>query len=242
MLSSPSHIAIEVRRLERPVRFEWDSATPSLASSEMDRGEWDRIVLANPRVYDGPMIFVSRLDDDGTLHCRAGSYREFVIAQSVGRAVEALGVSGLVRYKTPEGRFLTLIGRRGNQTRIYGGAWETAPRGTLSPPPLGVQVTLRTLESQLQQEFAEEVGAEIATAAMTPFALVRDPNAKSLDVLFVLSVDRAAYDHIENAIRKGGNWEYSQLRWVDLEKDAELLLQDFSPPTAALVHAMQTWS
>lgn len=239
-MATPSHIAVEVRRLEQPLKFLWEHAAPR-PYSEPAKTEWERVLLDNPRVYDGPMVFVSD-HDNNTLRCRPGTYQEFVTAEIAGHFTIALGVSGLIRYRTPDDNFLTLIGHRGNQTRIYGGTWETAPRGTVSPPPLGVQVSRHTLESQLLQECKEEIGVQLSPASITPFALVLDPNARSLDVVCVAAVDKNGYDQIEDSIRKGGNWEYSQLRWVDLEKDGTRLIDDFSPPAAALVRAMQSWS
>jgi hypothetical protein len=87
----------------------------------------------------------------------------------------------------------------------------------------------------------EEVGFQISPNHMSPYALVRDPLARSLDVVYVAGVDARGFEAIEAAAKRGGNWEYDALRWVDFEADGPRMLEELSPPTAALLRAVEAW-
>ena len=243
-MEKPAHVAVEVRRLAAAPHITW-SETPLAQLDNSARAladaEWKRIELENPRVYDGGIALVSSVEEDQTIRCVRGSYKGFVTAPAAGIRAEALGVTGVLRHRRSDGKFVTLMGKRGRETRIYGGMWETAPRGTVPPPLLGVQLTARMLEEQLRAEMKEEVGYEIPSTHMTPYAVVRDPLARSLDVVYVAGIDARGFEAIEAAARRGGNWEYDALRWVDFEADGPRMLEELSPPTAALLRALEVW-
>ncbi len=164
--------------------------------------EWDRLCAINPRLHDGAVLHVESFDAGlGEIICQRTTYKVFVAGHAAGVRVEALGVTGICVRKGPEGDEM-LVGRRGENVRIYAGLWETAPRGAVEAPAGGA-MSFDDLSACLVREGREELGAEVTPISCV--GLVRDAVASSLDVC--LRCDGVS------AIG-GGNWEYASRRWA----------------------------
>jgi hypothetical protein len=219
-----------------------------------------------------------------TLRARRDAYRHFAVDDAVRAArghapatatpgvretpVTCVGVSGVIVARAGaaaaaagEPAFRAhprvLMGRRGEGTRIYGGQWETAPRGTVSPPSepspggdgappvLGADA----LERQLLEELIEETALPLGPAVgLQPVALVHDALARSVDVVYLIEARddggagsaewRAMLDDAASAT----GWEYPALRWRTWgfwRPDGETM--PLSPPTAAFFGAADAW-
>jgi hypothetical protein len=190
--------------------------------------EWRRRCAANPNLHDGPLVEVLAVEP-GRIAARRTTYRRFVAGPAVGRPVLALGVTG-VCVRGGE----VLLGRRGPGVRIYGGLWETAPRGGVEPGP-GGSLSEGELTACLEAEGREELGPSFRALAWRALAAVRDGPAGSLDLCFL----------VELAGDPGGPaaWEYDDRRWVRTGEVAgwaqggpppEGLAGALSPPAEAL--------
>lgn len=202
--------------------------------------QWARMVQANPRLHDGEVIAVAGADPaSGLIECHRSSYKLFVAGAAAGVVVRSLGVTGVcVRRKN--GVEEALIGRRGDSVRVYGGLWETAPRG-------GAEARGRSalngveLAGCVLAEAEEELGAGISITPRRWLAIVRDPVASSVDLCLLCGAecddDRAA--------ETPGNWEYSARRWIPVDElrawaragtpPAGLAGERLSPPCVELV-------
>ncbi|MBL8765201.1 MAG: hypothetical protein JNM07_13125 [Phycisphaerae bacterium] len=239
---------VEVWRLSGPPRVEWVEGAAPAAHPDAER-VWRDAVAANPRLHDAPIVVVAGADRSGLVRCRAGSYRAFVVSGLLAdeggaggsTLVEALGVTGCVR-RTAAGVRSILLGRRGRGTRIYGGMWETAPRGGVEPPGRGECLGMTLLVEQLRRELREEVGDLPGDMRATPIALVRDHVAHTLDVVFDLDAGDVPAGAAGDTIARRG-WEYSDVRWVrDAARGAPGIEGgSLSPPTAALLLARAAW-
>ena len=181
-----------------------DLAVP--ACGAIDR-EWDRLCALNPRLHDGRVLHVESFDATiGEIVCRRTTYKAFVAGPAAGLRVQTLGVTGLC-VRSGVGGDEVLMGRRGEHVRIYGGLWETAPRGAVEPPALGDVMTFEDLSACLVREAREELGTSVTV--QHGVGLVSDAAASSLDVC--LRCDGVS------AI-EGGNWEYASRRWVGADR------------------------
>lgn len=208
----------------------------SAADPEIDRC-WSELVAANPRLYDGPVLLVDR-SEPSVLHARAGRYRELATAAALGRSLRSIGVQGIVRGRDAAGDSYLLLGRRGGQTRIYGGLWENAPAGSLVPPEISVsELGLPDFAAALQAEGLEELGLDLSRAAMRVDALLDDPEARSLDIVLEVLLDRVI-EPGGSICRTAGTWEYVDSAWVELDvlrHWAQRHAHAISPPTHLVI-------
>ena len=199
------------------------------------RREWERLCAINPRLHDGRVLHVESFDAvRGEIVCRRTTYKTFVAGHAAGVRVEALGVTGIC-VRNGAGGEEVLVGRRGENVRIYAGLWETAPRGAVEPPTAGDVMSFDDLAGCLVREGIEELGADVVPRACV--GLVRDAAASSLDVC-VRCEGGSAGD--------GGNWEYASRRWMRMDvlrawargrPPAGLEGQTLSPPCEAWFRA-----
>lgn len=203
---------------------------------------WEELHRANPVLHDGPILLA--LADElrrGELVCRAGGYRELATASMLGRAdrTRALGVCGLVVGRDSRGDRHVLFGRRGVQTRIYGGMWENAPSGTVAPPRAGAEsVAMAELVASLRDEGIEELGIDLAAADVTAVAMLEDARACSVDVVLSAELPGAIDARASMCVASARRWEYVDTAWV-AERDIEAWIERdsaaISPPTLGLV-------
>lgn len=204
------------------------SPSPDPAPHAEVDAEWSRRVAANPRLYDGPLLAVERIDDTAII-CRRDSYKRLAVQPAVATGVEQLSVTGILTRDERAGAAV-LLGRRAASTRIYGGLWELGPSGGVEPPPPGTTtLTDADLAAQLRREIAEEAGPGLALGEPRAITICHDPAAHSHDIVFRCPILAAPPP-------RPGNWEYDDVRWIPLaslaafERDHELI-----PPTRALL-------
>lgn len=210
-----------------------DSADPQIDAA------WRELTAANPRLFDGPVLLVDRLEDD-MIHARPGRYRTLATAALLGRHVRSLGVQGVVIGRDRAGQPHVLFGRRSGDTRIYGGQWENAPSGSLEPPRHeSPTLALPDLARALAAEGTEELGIDLADAEVHIRALLDDAAAQSLDLVLQVSL-RGIIDPRGSvcALADNRRWEYLDTAWVridDLRDWNRGSAAALSPPTAALM-------
>lgn len=206
------------------------AAPEEAGADERIEAEWRARCAANPRLHDGPVLAVESVDlSTGTIRGRRSTYKRFVAGPAVGRPITALGVSGVCVRGGAE----VLVGRRAAGVRIYGGMWETAPRGAVEPGAKD-ELGFEDLAACLAEEGREELGPGVVVRAHRAAAAVMDEAARSVDVCVVCEVE---------GLGGGGSWEYADRRWVALETLEAWALGaapggvsgELSPPCAALV-------
>lgn len=225
------------------VRVEGGPATGSAAGGEgrdaAVEAEWARMRRDNPRLFDGPVLSVARMDAGGEIVGRRDSYRRLVVQPAVPTGVQQLSVTGVILGPDDAGRECVLLGRRGRGTRMYGGMWELAPSGGLDPPAPGrADLAIDDLRAQLARELHEEVGGRpagsLADAELA--AVLHDAAAHSYDLTLRCRAGRALGEH--GPVER---WEYDSVRWLpladiagfDRDHAAEII-----PPTRALFRVL----
>jgi hypothetical protein len=198
---------------------------------------WARACAENPRMFDGPLLAVDSFDPArGRMSCRRDTFRHIIARPSVDTGVELLAVSAVVVARDRAGREHAFIGRRGVQTRIYGGLWELGPSGGITPPAQGVrEIGMEGVLAQLDAEMGEEAGLSIAGAETSIAGFVRDHIAFSLDILVSVRPSEA----IEELAQRGAShtWEYAESHWIPVDEigafDREHAAEIIAPTRAA---------
>lgn len=187
--------------------------------------QWRTMCQASPRLHDGRIVRVLACEPP-TLRVAFDTYRRFAVGAAVPTGVLALGISGVVT-RSRDGRDEILLGRRSQETRIYGDLWETAPRGGVDASPTATSLTLADIARQFHEELHEETGI-VAASTPTPIAVVLDKFARTYDVVLRIEVPADT----EAAPRE---WEYTQTAWKTLaDAIASDTLTSLSPPTQHL--------
>ena len=153
---------------------------PAETSLEAIDAAWASMRAANPRFFDGRVLHVLGVSRNGhggvTVHCIASSYRFHAVARvGLDTGMRPLGVKGIAL--TPGGG--VLVARRSEAVLNHPGMWEFVPAGTMEPGVAPGEMLLR--------ELAEETGW-ISTAPPAPRALLFDPEARSWEVVFTMTV------------------------------------------------------
>lgn len=199
---------------------------------------WTRETERNPRLFDGPVLSAVEVDAvSGHIRCRRATYRELVAHPIVDTGVLQVSVTG-VCVSQRGGMDRVLLGRRGRETRIYGGMWELAPSGGVDPPTRrssedAAEMSGRDAWRYLMLEMEEELGAELwlteSIEPTAPMCLCADEHARSLDIVFQVVIDDADADAV-GSDRSGVSaaWEYEAVRWVGRDE-----VKDFDARHAA---------
>ncbi|MEU5042645.1 NUDIX hydrolase [Streptomyces griseorubiginosus] len=144
---------------------------PSETRAAMNR-EWDEAVLANPALFDGPVVLCAGLSRDAgdagdaedalLVSWSRTTYRYFALRRVPGATVlRSLFVS--VIQPTDDGR--VLVGRMSRSTAAPG-RWQF-PGGSVEPPTGAEPLDERALRRHAALELAEETGVDIPDTALT---------------------------------------------------------------------------
>jgi hypothetical protein len=175
---------------------------------------WEELCRENPRHYDGQLLSVVTFDPErGEMLCRRDRYQRLAVQPGVPTGVHQLAVTAVLTATDGGGRRYVLLGRRGRQTRVFGGMWELGPSGGVSPPAANIEhLSAADLHRHLADEVAEEVGLELPQGRA--MAMIRDLIAFSDDVAFVCDV--GALEAVSPRTT-AANWEYSQTMWLPID-------------------------
>lgn len=157
------------------VRF-YEVPGPELSrelTSSMDRA-WDKMVRANPILFDGPVALCSDIREFSTrleVRWSRATYRYRTVRQIPGApALSSIFVG--VLQPTTDGRLL--VGHMSDSTSSPGVI--QLPGGNLEPAPAGEQLTTRTLQDHAAAELAEETGIDALPGDLTLWVTVRTSN------------------------------------------------------------------
>ena len=154
-----------------------ETAGPDLSpamGSTMDSA-WGEAVLANPALFDGPVVLCTELDQAASgnlvVSWARATYRYRVLRQLQG-APALSSVFVCVLQPTQDGRLL--IGRMSNSTSFPGQL--QFPGGNMEPPPTGQPLTTDDLRRHAVVELAEELGVQTTIEKLDLWSAVRVPN------------------------------------------------------------------
>ncbi len=172
---------------------------------------WAKLLAANPRYFDGPMLSVLHVDlDASTIHTRRDRFSRLAVQPPLNTGVRICSVTAVLTARDTAGQQHVLLGKRSRETRIYADMWELGPSGGISvPPPALDELTQAMIFANVQDEVSEEVGLQISTG--TPWGITRDDIAKSDDIVFMC--DCGALD-AARAKTSAANWEYTAVQWL----------------------------
>lgn len=223
-----------------------DARVPHSAAVE---AAWSKLVAANPKYFDGPILSVlhlpHELDHAGTskneiqneILVRRDRFSRLAVQPAVSTGVRILSVTGVLLSKDSTGREFVLLGKRGRSTRIYGGMWELGPSGGLQdPPPAVTSLDHEAIFANLADEIEEEVGLELHRGEAV--CLTRDHKAMSDDIVFICD---AGPLEVASSEAHAANWEYEEVRWLPTDSLAPFDADQESniiPPTRALFRAL----
>ncbi len=214
---------------------------------------WAAACAANPHLHDGRMISVRAIAQDGARLSIVDEHYRRLVAQShadVGDlGVRLLGVKAVILGADRTGREHVLINRRHPQTRVYGGMWEVGPGGGASELASLIAseaepITAAHLLAHLDRESREELGVDLfaRTASEPPerpsaAAVIDDPIAQSVDVVFVRRWVGAIDPRASLCALEGRDWEYIDSAWLAIDDLSTFDAQHahaITPPTRAL--------
>ncbi len=214
-------------------------------AGEIDRA-WAALRADNPRLFDGPLLSVAAVDAAANrISCRRDSFKRLAVqraepmAANIPTGVHHLSVTGAVIGRDRAGTPHVLLGRRGRQTRLYGGQWELAPAGGIDAPGEDVaELTRDDILRAFVKEAHEELGLELEPGddAAIPL-IVRDDHASSDDLLVVHRLPRPI-DPRRPVACAAGDWEYVDTCWLALDDAAAFAARHAEaviPPTRALL-------
>lgn len=216
----------------RIVEVEPELSTDQCASID---SEWLRRQAANPRLYDGDILSVVRMDPGREILCRRGRYKHLTVEPEIETGTDQLSVTAVVVGRDRQGHDTVLLGRRGRETRIYGGMWELGPSGGVDPPPpLRASLGEADLVEAMVREIAEELGGRVAVQPRRTCAVTHDSLARSYDLVMLCVCDEPTQHLPADDML---DWEYESVRWVrtqDLRKFDQANHRAIIGPTRAL--------
>lgn len=197
---------------------------------------WDRFCAERPRLFDGAILsFLS--EDAGLIHAKRDTYKHLVVQVEEPGLIEPpvmqLSVTGVLVAHDREGTPHVLLGKRSEDTRIYGSLWELGPSGGLDPPPPSVtSLDEIAVIRQLQIECQDELGIAGVFTSHSVLGLIDDHLAMSTDIVVRLDLQRK----VDELIDSSSNWEYVETLWVPAHRLVEFGRDNQTiPPTATLI-------
>lgn len=203
------------------------------AYTTVEEERWAALCAANPRVHDGEILAVRGVDFEScVVRCERERYKRLAVqprdghtsgaSREGGGEVRILGVKGFITARDKEGGEHVLIGRRGRQTRVYGGLWETAPAGGVAVPPADVaELRVSDLAASVEEEGEEELGVRFGGDTgghrddARVVAVCRDYVAGSDDVFMAMELGGEIDPRRSPACQQHTDgWEYSDTAWL----------------------------
>jgi hypothetical protein len=138
----------------------WSKSRTSVRSNTRpSRRRGRRNKLRNPRLYDGDILSVVRMDPGREILCRRGRYRHLTVEPEIETGTDQLSVTAVVLSRDNRGDDTVLLGRRGRETRIYAacGSW-VPPVGSIRQLPLHTSLGETELGDCVLREVARRVG------------------------------------------------------------------------------------
>jgi hypothetical protein len=217
--------------------------------SAEEEDAWRAICAANARVHDGAILAVRGVDFGAcVVTCARERYKRLAVQRALGRPVEVgsaeevriLGVKGFITARDARGGEHVLIGRRGMQTRVYGGMWESAPAGGVAVPAAGVrELGVRELAASVEEEGEEELGLRLDARGARVVAVCRDEVAGSDDVFLAMELEGVIDPRRSPVCQHGaGGWEYSDTAWLSREDAAGFAERGLIAPVRAVMRVM----
>ena len=215
-----------------------DAAVPAAFWSTTHEQVWSEMLDANAQLHDGPIWAVRSIGPE-ELVVQADQYKRLAVQadRRIGDlGVRLLGVKGLLVGRDASGTERILLARRGGQTRIYQGLWETAPAGGIDArQTLGQTAVHETLQTELH----EELGLTMPEGAHERIvAAVRDPIAHSIDLITRIDWPKAVNLHATLCHTGTHAWEYIDSAWTSTQDVHTMLANNpatLSPPTLAVL-------
>lgn len=220
--------AFSIWPIADPARVRIDIHPPAPAPPSDARLDtaWARLCAANPRLHDGPILALDSPEPEaGRVAARRDTYRRLAVECGEGGGAILVAVRGILLARgerdgpASPGREHVLLGRRGEQTRMYGGTWEFLPAGGVDPPPPEQEaLSPNDLIAELRRELREETGLDLPLdgAHATCFCLDRD--ARGFDVVLRCHLGALA-DLTDGTSAQGAarGWETDRTAWVPID-------------------------
>lgn len=181
---------------------------------------WAALRQDNPRLHDGQILAVSSLHaEDARVVVHVDSFKRLAVQDdALDLGVRLLGVKTLITARDGAGAEHVLIARRGSDTRIYGGLWETAPAGGLDVPPPGTEVLgAEAVIAAVRQEARDELGVRLEGDGAQVVAIVRDDVARCYDFFCTLpwpGVIDPRKGLVCTTDACANDWEYLDAAWL----------------------------
>ncbi len=196
-----------------PIIVDAGRAFEPTSSDELLERAWIDARSRNSRLTDGPCWHVSGVHRNGhggaSIHVVGTTYRMGVCRGAVATGFVGLGMKALAHWN---GKFL--VGRRSDECLGYPGCWEFAPSGAVEPG----EDPARGIVRELLEECALEV--------------TRPPRALAIAFDSITGNWEIVYDlQIRQPPDAPPNWEYTDLRLVDLAR----MPTPYSPITEKLL-------
>jgi 8-oxo-dGTP pyrophosphatase MutT (NUDIX family) len=213
-LGVDGNVVVDVSRIAPPI--------PNTAAVQ---AAWDGLCTANPRFFDGPLLSVLHIEqaaggrggEPTRIHARPDRFARLAVQPGVATGVRILSVTAICTATDPSGALHVLLGKRGRETRIYGGMWELGPSGGMSVPPPALQtLDVDAIWSHLADEVHEEIGIEADRGIA--IAITRDNLAMSDDVVFQCDLGELA---TASRATRAANWEYEAIQWIPVAEIAQ---------------------
>jgi hypothetical protein len=200
---------------------------------------WARLCAQNPKLFNGPILAVTRLAlDKGTIWCARDSYRRLALRSEWAIDITILSVTAVLEAPDKAGKPHLLLGQRGTLTRSYPGLWELGPAGGLDVPQAGTRTQGHAdVMAQVNAELREETGIREHVQEGRVVAVVLDRLAGSCDIVL-----RSRFEtSIEKLDRSDADepWEYAQTRWLALDEIGDFLRENHEQtigPTRVLLN------
>lgn len=184
--------------------------TPEQAAA-IDRA-WAGLLATNPRYFNGPILAYKSYDPaTGIATAQREEYRAHAVKRSVDLGLSFFGITGIICVPGADasGPDRLLLTRRAETVHDFPGQWEFGPCGGIDPPTTAGRLNPDDLAAELAREAHEELGIDLAGAALHHLALVHDtPDIGSTDLMVLARLDAEP--------EPTRNWEVSAVRWLTL--------------------------
>lgn len=229
------------------IRIEID-ASESPPASERVLEIWAEARDRTPRLFNAPVLSFTGIQGS-VIHARRDTYQRLtaqsIAPEGVQPRVRQLSVTGFLLARDHQGVQHTLLGRRSDETRIYGGSWEFAPGGGIDAPPVSVgHLDGADVFRQLLGEISEELDLpSAAVLGLSPgpiVALAPDAEAGSIDLVMKLELLLPLEELMAHTgTNADERWEYQTTRWVPLGMlPAFAAHEPLIPPAREMIEVM----
>jgi len=203
---------IRIEPISEPPTIKIDRTPKNHPQADAIESAWQGLCAQNPRYFNGQILaFDSYNPATGVIRASVEQYKNHAVRDTVDVGISLLAVTAILcAPDNVQNTGVYLLGKRSPELHRYGGLWEFGPSGGVDVPRIRNTLNIKHITAEVAREIREEIGVRISSRPHAARTIIHDEAVGSTDIAIPIVLDQVP------SLKT--NWEYSETRWITLDK------------------------